>query len=136
MHAACRCFRSEAAELVYRQLFEMGAERQTLVAALGGGVTGDLAGFVAATYARGLPLLQIGSGGARLPAALRDGGGAPDPGGRTRGRRDRRLGRLRRCDLCTRPAAASDRKRRSSSTGSSSRWGRSARPWWPHSGAA
>ncbi|MBA2668759.1 MAG: 3-dehydroquinate synthase, partial [Gemmatimonadetes bacterium] len=33
--------------------------RDTVVLALGGGVTGDLAGFVAATYMRGLPLVQI-----------------------------------------------------------------------------
>ncbi|MDR0786723.1 MAG: 3-dehydroquinate synthase [Gemmatimonadota bacterium] len=33
--------------------------RDTTVLALGGGVTGDLAGFVAATYMRGLPLVQL-----------------------------------------------------------------------------
>ena len=35
------------------------ADRQTVVIAVGGGVVGDLAGFVAATYARGIPLIQI-----------------------------------------------------------------------------
>ena len=36
-----------------------GADRHTLIVALGGGVVGDLAGFVAATYARGLPLIMV-----------------------------------------------------------------------------
>ncbi len=34
-------------------------ERQSFVVALGGGVVGDLAGFVAATYLRGLPFVQV-----------------------------------------------------------------------------
>ena len=42
------------AESLWRQLLELGADRKTVVVALGGGVVGDLAGFVAATYARGL----------------------------------------------------------------------------------
>lgn len=36
-----------------------GASRRTTLVALGGGVVGDLAGFVAAAYMRGVPLLQI-----------------------------------------------------------------------------
>ena len=36
-----------------------GAERRTAVLALGGGVVGDLAGFVAATALRGLPFVQV-----------------------------------------------------------------------------
>ncbi|HWE36963.1 MAG TPA: 3-dehydroquinate synthase [Isosphaeraceae bacterium] len=47
----------EAARL-YDQLIEMKADRHTAVVAVGGGVVGDLAGFVAATFARGLPLLM------------------------------------------------------------------------------
>jgi 3-dehydroquinate synthase len=39
-------------------LLEAGFGRDSLVVALGGGVTGDLAGFVAATYMRGIPILQ------------------------------------------------------------------------------
>src|SRR5262245_16507356 len=46
-----------AAEL-YDRLIDLPADRKTLVVAVGGGVIGDLAGFVAATYARGLPLLM------------------------------------------------------------------------------
>lgn len=44
---------------LYDQLVEMKADRQTLVIAVGGGVVGDLAGFVAATYARGIPFVQV-----------------------------------------------------------------------------
>ncbi|MGH7509596.1 MAG: 3-dehydroquinate synthase [Gemmatimonadales bacterium] len=40
-------------------LLERGFGRDSGVIALGGGVTGDLAGFVAATYMRGLPYLQV-----------------------------------------------------------------------------
>lgn len=44
---------------LYDRLVEMKADRHTAVVALGGGVIGDLAGFVAATYARGLPLIMV-----------------------------------------------------------------------------
>jgi 3-dehydroquinate synthase len=47
-----------AAEL-YDLLVDFHADRQTAVIAVGGGVVGDLAGFVAATYNRGLPLLMV-----------------------------------------------------------------------------
>lgn len=47
-----------AAQL-YDRLAEMRADRATLVVAVGGGVIGDLAGFVAATFHRGLPLLMV-----------------------------------------------------------------------------
>jgi 3-dehydroquinate synthase len=40
-------------------LLESGLGRDTCILALGGGVTGDLAGFVAATYMRGVPIVQI-----------------------------------------------------------------------------
>ena len=39
---------------VYRQLMEMGADRSTMLLGIGGGITTDIAGFVAATYMRGL----------------------------------------------------------------------------------
>ena len=40
-------------------LLSEGAGRDTVVIALGGGVVGDLAGFVAATYLRGVPVIQV-----------------------------------------------------------------------------
>ena len=40
-------------------LLEWGAGRDTTVIAVGGGVIGDLAGFVAATYMRGIPVIQV-----------------------------------------------------------------------------
>jgi 3-dehydroquinate synthase len=46
-----------AAEL-WEKLLDLGADRKTVVVAVGGGVVGDLAGFVAATYARGIPFFQ------------------------------------------------------------------------------
>src|SRR4029077_17551067 len=44
---------------LYEVLLDLPADRRTLVAAVGGGVIGDLAGFVAATFARGLPLVMF-----------------------------------------------------------------------------
>jgi 3-dehydroquinate synthase len=41
------------------QLLTQGLGRDTGIIALGGGVVGDLAGFVAATYLRGVPFLQV-----------------------------------------------------------------------------
>jgi 3-dehydroquinate synthase len=49
----------ETAGRLYRELVSSNAERTTPILALGGGVIGDLAGFVAATYLRGVPLVQI-----------------------------------------------------------------------------
>ncbi len=48
-----------SAEVLWTWLAEEGAERKEPVLAFGGGVVGDLAGFVAATYLRGVPLVQI-----------------------------------------------------------------------------
>jgi 3-dehydroquinate synthase len=44
---------------LYDRLAELHADRKTLVVAVGGGVTGDLSGFVAATFNRGLSLLMV-----------------------------------------------------------------------------
>jgi 3-dehydroquinate synthase len=49
----------DVATAVYDWLVSHRAERGHAVVALGGGVVGDLAGFVAATYLRGLPLVQV-----------------------------------------------------------------------------
>ncbi len=47
------------AERIYHWLAEQRAERKELILAFGGGVVGDLAGFVAATYLRGMPLAHV-----------------------------------------------------------------------------
>jgi 3-dehydroquinate synthase len=47
------------AERLYDELVSGGADRYTLIVAVGGGVVGDLAGFVAATFMRGLPLFMV-----------------------------------------------------------------------------
>ena len=47
------------AERAYTRAIEVGLDRKSAIVALGGGVVGDLAGFVAATYMRGVPFVQI-----------------------------------------------------------------------------
>ena len=44
---------------LYVKLLENKLDRNSYIIALGGGVTGDLAGFVAATYLRGISLIQV-----------------------------------------------------------------------------
>jgi len=44
---------------VYDALIEAGLDRTSFIVALGGGVVGDLAGFAAATYLRGIPFVQV-----------------------------------------------------------------------------
>ncbi len=49
----------DAVVKIYDWMVERRVERGSAVVALGGGVIGDLAGFVAATYLRGLPLVHV-----------------------------------------------------------------------------
>lgn len=44
---------------VYDALIEAGLDRKSCIVALGGGVVGDLAGFAAATYLRGISFVQV-----------------------------------------------------------------------------
>ncbi len=49
----------DTAASLWDQLLAIGADRKSVVIAVGGGVIGDLAGFVAATFARGLLYVQV-----------------------------------------------------------------------------
>lgn len=51
--------RLEVVARCYDRLAAHRLERKSFVVALGGGVVGDLAGFVAATYLRGIPFVQV-----------------------------------------------------------------------------
>ena len=44
---------------IYDALIRANADRATTIVALGGGVVGDIAGFAAATYLRGVPVVQV-----------------------------------------------------------------------------
>lgn len=44
---------------LWQQMLAIGADRKSWVIAIGGGVIGDLAGFIAATFTRGLPFVQV-----------------------------------------------------------------------------
>lgn len=46
-------------ETIYHQLANAGLDRHSFIVALGGGVIGDMAGFVAATYLRGINFIQV-----------------------------------------------------------------------------
>ena len=50
---------SATLNLIYDALLQHRAERSTTLIALGGGVIGDLTGYAAATYLRGVPFIQI-----------------------------------------------------------------------------
>lgn len=49
----------EMANSLWQGMLELGASRTSVVVAVGGGVVGDLAGFVASTFARGLRFFQV-----------------------------------------------------------------------------
>lgn len=49
----------DAASSIYPKLLSFGMRRSDVIIALGGGVVGDLAGFVAATYLRGIAFIQV-----------------------------------------------------------------------------
>jgi 3-dehydroquinate synthase len=47
------------ADIFYNQLLDFNCDRKSVLVALGGGVIGDLTGFIAATYQRGIPFVQV-----------------------------------------------------------------------------
>jgi 3-dehydroquinate synthase len=51
--------RWETLDRVHSELLRAQADRKTVIVALGGGVVGDLAGFAAATYQRGVAFIQV-----------------------------------------------------------------------------
>jgi 3-dehydroquinate synthase len=48
-----------SSDMLWNRFAELRADRKTVVVAVGGGVIGDLAGFIAATYTRGLRFFQV-----------------------------------------------------------------------------
>ena len=49
----------ETLNLIFDALLTHGCDRKTLLFALGGGVVGDMTGFAAASYMRGVPFVQV-----------------------------------------------------------------------------
>ena len=49
----------ESLHLIFDALLERGCDRKTVLFALGGGVVGDMTGFAAACYMRGVPFVQV-----------------------------------------------------------------------------
>jgi len=49
----------EQVENIYQQLVDLNCDKETLLIALGGGTVGDVTGFVAATYLRGIAYIQV-----------------------------------------------------------------------------
>ncbi len=50
---------SNTLNMIYDKLLEGGIDRSCFIVALGGGVVGDIAGFAAATFLRGIPFVQV-----------------------------------------------------------------------------
>lgn len=50
---------SETLNAIYDRCVALGLDRSAFILALGGGVVGDIAGFAAATYLRGIPFVQV-----------------------------------------------------------------------------
>src|SRR6185436_15439761 len=59
VHAGESAKNLKTAAACFDQLAAHRLERSSCIVALGGGVVGDLAGFVAASYRRGLPFIQV-----------------------------------------------------------------------------
>jgi len=53
------CKTRETKATLEDRLFDLGAGRDTSLVAVGGGVVGDIVGFVAATWHRGIPVFQV-----------------------------------------------------------------------------
>ena len=49
----------QSLQLIFDALLANGCDRQTVLFALGGGVVGDMTGFAAASYMRGVPFVQV-----------------------------------------------------------------------------
>jgi 3-dehydroquinate synthase len=50
---------SQTLNTIYDRCVDIGLDRGAFILALGGGVVGDIAGFAAATYLRGVPFVQV-----------------------------------------------------------------------------
>ena len=64
-HASSKCRRAKDSKhstrvaVIYDQLIDAQLDRRSIIFALGGGVMGDVAGFAAATFLRGVPFVQM-----------------------------------------------------------------------------
>ena len=49
----------QCVDLMYQKLIEFGADKHTIIVSIGGGITSDIAGFLASTFYRGMPLVLV-----------------------------------------------------------------------------